>query len=86
MEFSTILQIAQIVGYLAAGIVFIIMIKSDVRVLKVQMDGMNENLKILNNSFDKLGSILTEVAVQDTRISRIEDDVKELKHGKGFVK
>ncbi len=79
------LQIAQIVGYLAAGIVFVIMIKSDVRVLKVQMDGMNENLKILNNSFDKLGSILTEVAVQDTRISRIEDDVKELKHGKGFV-
>jgi hypothetical protein len=34
----------------------------------------------------QLGSILTQVAVQDTRINRIETDIVELRHGKGFVR
>lgn len=83
---STALQIAQLIGYLVVGIIFVVMIKSDVKVLKVQIDGLADNLKVLNSSFEKLGSILTKVAVQDARIGGIEDDIRELKHGKGFIR
>ena len=85
MEIASIFQIGQIVGMIILAALFVIMIKADVRVLRVQMDGISENLKILNNSFSKLSDVLTEAAVQNQRISRAEDDIRELRHGRGFV-
>lgn len=79
------LQIAQLVGPLVIALGFIFMIKSDVKVLGVRLDSMNDNLKVLNNSFEKLGNILTKVAVQDQRLLGLEEDIRELKHGKGFI-
>lgn len=80
-----LIQIGQIIGPAIVATVFILMIKSDVKILGVRMDGIIQNLKVLNNSFDKLGDILTKVAVQDQRIAGIEEDLRELKHGRGFV-
>lgn len=85
METSTLLQICQVAGLLVVAVVFVVMIKSDVKVLKVQMDSMTENLKILNNSFSKLSDVLSATAVQAQRISRVEEDIRELRHGRGFV-
>lgn len=78
MELTALLQLLQFVGYAVVATVFIVMIKADVRVIKVQMDGITKNLETLN-------SLLTKVAVQDARINGIEEDMRELKHGKGFV-
>lgn len=83
MEF--LIQVSQIVGPAVVATVFIIMIKSDVKILGVRMDGIIQNLKVINNSFDKLSDVLTKVAVQDNRINGIEEDIRELKHGKGFI-
>lgn len=78
METTAVLQLLQFVGYAVVATVFIVMIKADVKVIKVQMDGITENLKTLN-------SLLTKVAVQDNRINSIEDDIRDMKHGKGFI-
>lgn len=80
-----LIQIAQILGPAIIATVFILMIKADVKILSVRMDGIIDNLKVLNGSFGKLSDILTSVAVQDQRISGIEEDMRELKHGRGFV-
>lgn len=80
-----VLQVFQVIGPIVIAAGFIIMIKSDVRILGVRLDSMNDNLKILNNSFEKLGNILTQVAVQDTRINAMNEDIRELKHGRGFI-
>lgn len=80
-----LLQIAQLIGPFIVAAGFIFMIKADVRVLGIKLEGMNANLAVLNNSFEKLGSILTSVAVQDQRILGLEEDIRELKHGRGFV-
>lgn len=85
MAMELALQIAQLVGPMVIALGFIFMIKSDVRILGVRLDSMNANLTVLNNSFDKLGSILTKVAVQDQRLMGLEEDIRELKHGKGFI-
>lgn len=82
---SIIVQIAQLIGFVVSAVVFIVMIKADIKVLRVQMEGITNNIKILNSSFDKLGAILTNIAVQDQRISGLEEDFRELKHGRGFV-
>lgn len=79
------LQIAQLAGPLIIALGFIFMIKSDVKVLGFRLDSMNNNLEVLNNSFEKLGTILTKVAVQDQRLLGLEEDIRELKHGKGFI-
>jgi hypothetical protein len=85
MEVASLWQLAQITGMIILAALFVIMIKADVRVLRVQMDGITDNLKILNNSFSKLSDVLSEAAVQNSRLSRVEDDVRELRHGRGFV-
>lgn len=33
----------------------------------------------------KLGDVLTAIAVQGTRIDRMEDDIREIRHGRGFI-
>lgn len=60
--------------------------------LKVQIDRLandinhiKENQKALQDAFSQLGSILTKVAVQDTRLNMIEKKLDELAHNKGFI-
>jgi hypothetical protein len=85
MEINTLFQLGQLAGMIVLATLFIVMIKADVRVLKVQMDGIAENLKILNGSFSKLSDVLSQSAVADNRITRCEDDIREMRHGRGFV-
>ena len=96
MDMSTLFQLGQIGGMLVLATLFIVMIKADVKVLKAQMDGLGkvikvqtdgiaENLKILNNSFSQLSEVLSRSAVQDSRLTRVEEDIRELRHGRGFV-
>jgi len=40
----------------------------------------------LGEAFTKLGTILTQVAVQKTELEHMRDDIREMKHGRGFVK
>lgn len=77
--------IVQSFGYIIIGIFFIVMIKADVKILRVEMKGIRDNLNLLNGSFKQLSDILSQVAVQDVRIDRVVDDIRELKHGKGFI-
>ena len=44
-----------------------------------------QDMEELKNETKKIAGVLTTIAVQDTRINRIEDDLRDLKHGKGFV-
>lgn len=60
--------------------------------LKVQIDRLasdiqhiKENQRSLQEAFAQLGSILTKVAVQDTRLNMIEKKLDELAHGQGYV-
>lgn len=80
-----VLQVFQVIGPVVIATIFIVMIKADVKIVSVKLEGITENLKVLNRSFDKLGDILTKVAVQDQRIANLESDIKELRHGRGFI-
>ena len=85
MELSTAYQVGQLLAMVILATLFVVMIKADVKVLRVQMDGINENLKVLNTSFTKLSEVLSKSDVLETRLCRAEDDIRELRHGRGFV-
>ena len=39
----------------------------------------------LKNETKKVGEVLTVLAVQKNQIDRLEEDVRDLKHGRGYV-
>jgi hypothetical protein len=85
MDLSTFLQISQVVAYIVGAVVFILMMRADIRVLRHDMASMKIRQDALNDAFSQLTTILTKVAVQDTRINAIEEDVRELRHGDGYI-
>lgn len=86
MDLSSALQVVQIVAYLFGAAIFVIMLKADIRVLRHDMNNLTVRQEAMNTSFLQLTEVLRQVAVQDQRIKSIEDDIKELRHGKGYVR
>ena len=80
-----ILQIVQIAAYLIGAAIFVAMLKADIRVLRHDVRALSIRQDSLNEAFKQLTEILTTVAVQDNRIAAIEEDIREMKHGRGYV-
>jgi prefoldin subunit 5 len=55
----------------------------------ISMKGMVTTLKAdvyaMQSEITKLAQVLTEMAVANNRLNRVEEDIRELKHYKGFV-
>jgi hypothetical protein len=85
MDLSAALQIAQVAAYVVGAAIFVLMLRADIRVLRHDMASMKLRQDALNEAFTSLTTILTQVAVQDNRINRIESDVSELRHGDGYI-
>lgn len=60
--------------------------KSEVRIIRHDVRNIEKQLEHLSEALSSLGRILTQVAVQDSRLNMIEKNLDELRHGKGFVK
>lgn len=60
-------------GLLAAG-----SFKNTVSTLKTDMTDMKTEIK-------KVGEVLVKMAVTQTRLDNVEQDIRDLKHGRGFV-
>lgn len=76
----TVLTVASSVIWLFANM------KSDIRIVKNDIEHLEQSHKSLTEAFTQLGKILTQVAVQDNRLNMIEKKVDELAHGKGIIK
>jgi archaellum component FlaC len=70
----------------------LITLKNDVKSLKEGASNLKTDLKGMQNEIKKLGDILVnladirgEIRVLDTRLTSAEQDVRELRHGQGFV-
>lgn len=47
---------------------------------------MQKEIVALKDALKVIGDVLTLVAVQKVEIKNIQEDIKELKHGEGFVR
>lgn len=60
-------------------------VKSDVRMVKHDLHSLNDKVSMMGEAWIRMGDVLTKVAVQDERLNRVEEDMRELRHGNGFV-
>lgn len=60
--------------------------KGEIRILRHDVRSVEKTIENLSESLKQLGSILTQVAVQDSRLGMIERAIDELRHGNGYIK
>jgi len=72
---QTIVTVGSIVG-------FIYSMKSEILSIRTDLSNLKDAQKTLNEAFTQLGRILTQVAVQDSRLNMFEKRLDELVHGK----
>jgi hypothetical protein len=70
--------IVEVIAIMSGGLLFLYGMKG-------RLDVMSIEISSLKSEIAKLSDILTKVAVQDQRILSIEADIKELRHGVGFI-
>lgn len=81
----TIGNVIEILTIAGGGAIFLVRTGGDIRVMKADMGHLKGTVTALTAAFDKLGTVLTQVAVQDTRLVALEKRIEELAHGRGFV-
>jgi len=89
ISIGNLIQIAAIIG---GGILVLVTLKNDVKSLKDGASNLKGDLQQMQAEIKKLGDILIkladirgEIRVLDTRLTAAEQDVRELRHGNGFV-
>lgn len=76
--FNTIVVFGSVIG-------FFWKVKSDISYLKFDLRILHETTKLMQQTLDQLNKVLTQVAVQDTRLLMLERTIDEMKHGQGFI-
>jgi len=71
---------------IVGALMFFLNLKNEIRSLRFGLKQVEVKQEALSDAFKQLGVILTQVAVQDTRLQMIEKSVDELRHGQGYVK
>lgn len=72
---GNIIEISTIVG---GGLLALLTLRNTVNNLKTDMTDMKVEIK-------KVGEVLVKMAVTQTRLDNVEQDIRDLKHGRGFI-
>lgn len=72
---GNIIEIASIVG----GGIAVFM------TLRATVGNLGEQVKAMQTELLKLSAVVTQMAVADNRLTNIEQDIRELRHGRGFI-
>ncbi len=87
---GNIIEIGSIIG---GGILVLLTLKADVNTLKSGAKTLKDDLDAMQAEIRKLGEILInladirgEIRVLSTRVTAAEQDIRELRHGDGYIK
>lgn len=83
LNVSNLIQLGSVLG---AWIWMFLSMRSELRILRHDINSLERAQIALGEAFKQLGTILTQIAVQDMRLSMIDKNLDEMRHGKGFVK
>ncbi len=61
-------------------------LRSDVRILRNDFKHIEKRQDSLDSALKQLGTILAQLASQNTRLDLMQKQMDELRHGKGFVR
>jgi hypothetical protein len=80
---GNLVEIASIIG---GGLLVLVKLNNNVVSLKVDVSAMQAEITKLGEVLIKMAVTDTRVAAADSRIANLEQDVREMRHGDGFVK
>ena len=60
-------------------------LQGDLRVLRHEFRNMEAVQLNLQENLTSLTTIMTQIAVQQTRLDMLQTDIEDMKHGRGFV-
>ena len=81
----TVGNIIEILVIGCGGIGAVAAVRNSVVNLGKDLKHMEADFFDMKIEIKKVGEVLIKMAVTDTRLSNVEQDVRELKHGRGFV-
>lgn len=86
---GNIIEISAIIG---GGLLVLLTLRTDVKSLKEgaealsnRIDGMQAELRRLGDVLIDLANVRGEIRVLDSRLTAAEKDIRELRHGDGYV-
>ena len=74
----TIGNIIEIASIVCGGIAVLVTLRATVTQLK-------EDVQVMQGELKKLADVVTRMAVTDVRLTNLEQDIRELRHGHGFI-
>lgn len=81
----TVGNIIEIMVIAAGGIGMFFTLKNTVANIKVEVDGMQKEIKKLGEILIAQADMRGEMKVINTRVTAVEQDIRELRHGEGFI-
>lgn len=82
----TIGNIVEIGSIICGGVMVFATLKSTVANIRVEVAGMQTEIKKLGDILIAQADMRGEMKVLETRLLSAEQDIRELRHGEGFVK
>ena len=79
---GNLIETGSIIG---GGILALMQMSTKISVLHVDFDGVKEDIVDMKVEIKKVNDILVRMNAADLRIGRAEEDIRELRHGSGFV-
>ena len=79
---GNIIEIATIAG---GGLIAMVTVRNSVFNLRNEFKNMQGDFIDMKKDIRALGEVMVKMAVTDQRLLGVEQDVRELKHGRGFV-
>lgn len=71
-------NIIEIGSIISGGLLVLITLRGDVATMKVEVGEIQSEIK-------KIGDVLVNQADQNRRIIHLEEDLRDLRHGRGFI-
>ena len=82
----TIGNIVEIVSIVLGGTAVLYTLKNDVKTLKRDFLAIQDEIKKLGDILVNLADIRGDIKTLSARIGMAEQDIREMKHGDGFIK
>lgn len=75
---TLIIEIIKTAAIVGAGLIFLMKVNSS-------FTGLKNDVSLMQREIVKISDVLTKLAVTESRLTNIESDIRELRHGQGFV-
>lgn len=85
LPLNDVLKIVEVVSIIGGGAVVVFKLGKAINRFEETAKMQGEQIDELKEETKKMGAVLTTLAVQDSRLDRMETDLHELRHGKGWV-